>query len=215
MRRYRRSGRDPQRGRAVGWRADQPELGAIRNGALAESTGRMASAPGDSGPRSGYVRPLFEPSWRHGQSGSGEPRRGQCVSGSACRSPPRTGAPGQAIAWGAWSEIGEAAEQRERIDRQRSALGGRWFTPQQGLRAFDQLVRQDVTTSVVMSMDWSVFEEAVEDRPPFLEDLLSTESDDEADPRLRQRTCCPGCRKHRRHARNCSSPSCSRRYRPC
>ena len=91
------------------------------------------------------------------------------------------GLPGQAIAWGAWSEIGEAAEQRERIDRQRSALGGRWFTPQQGLWAFDQLVRQDVTTSVVMSMDWSVFEEAVEERPSFLEDLLSTESDDEAD----------------------------------
>ena len=85
-------GRDPQRGCAVGWRADQPELGAIRNGALAENTGRMASAPSDSGPRSGYVRPLFEPSWRHGQSGSGEPRRGQCVSGSARRSPPRTGA---------------------------------------------------------------------------------------------------------------------------
>ena len=70
------------------------------------------------------------------------------------------GLPGQAIAWGAWSEIGEAAEQRERIDQQRSALGGRWFTPQQGIRAFDQLVRQDATTSVVMSMDWSVFEEA-------------------------------------------------------
>ena len=91
------------------------------------------------------------------------------------------GLPGQAIAWGAWSEIGEAAEQRERIDRQRSALGGRWFTPQQGLRAFDQLVRQDATTSVVMSMDWSVFEEAAEDRPPLLEDLLSTASDAEAD----------------------------------
>ena len=91
------------------------------------------------------------------------------------------GLPGQAIAWGAWSEIGEAAEQRERIDQQRSALGGRWFTPQQGIRAFDQLVRQDATTSVVMSMDWSVFEEAVEDRPPFLEDLLSAAADDEAD----------------------------------
>ena len=90
------------------------------------------------------------------------------------------GLPGQAIAWGAWSEIGEAAEQRDRIDRQRSALGGRWFTPQQGIRAFDQLVRQDATTSVVMSMDWSVFEEAVEDRPPFLEDLLSADADDEA-----------------------------------
>ncbi len=91
------------------------------------------------------------------------------------------GLPGQAIAWGAWSEIGEAAEQKDRIERQRSALGGRWFTPQQGIRALDRLVRQDVTTSVVMAMDWSVFEEAVEDRPAFLEDLLSSVSEDGTD----------------------------------
>ena len=90
------------------------------------------------------------------------------------------GLPGQSIAWGAWSEIGEAAEQRERIDRQRTALGGRWFTPQQGLRAFDQLVRQDATTSVVMAMDWAMFEEAVDDRPTFLEDLLSRTAEDDA-----------------------------------
>ena len=90
------------------------------------------------------------------------------------------GLPGQAIAWGAWSEIGEAAEQKDRIERQRAALGGRWFTPQQGLRAFERLVRQDVVTSVVMSMDWSVFEEAVEERPLFLEELLSTDSDPDA-----------------------------------
>jgi len=89
------------------------------------------------------------------------------------------GLPGQSIAWGAWSEIGEAAEQRERIDRQRTALGGRWFTPQQGLRALDQLVRQDATNSVVMAMDWSMFEEAVEDRPLFLEDLLTATADDD------------------------------------
>ena len=91
------------------------------------------------------------------------------------------GLPGQAIAWGAWSEIGEAAEQRERIDRQRSALGGRWFTPEQGLKAFDRLVREDVTHSVVMAMDWSVFEEAVEERPPLVEDLLSAAGEDEVD----------------------------------
>ena len=91
------------------------------------------------------------------------------------------GLPGQAIAWGAWSEIGEAAEQRERIERRRAVLGGRWFTPQQGIRALDRLVRQDATTSVVMSMDWSVFEEAVDDRPPLLEDLLSAASDEADD----------------------------------
>ena len=91
------------------------------------------------------------------------------------------GLPGQAIAWGAWSEIGEAAEQRERIERRRSALGGRWFTPQQGLRALENLVCQDSATSVVMSMDWSVFEEAVEGRPPFLDDLLSSTSAEKPD----------------------------------
>ena len=90
------------------------------------------------------------------------------------------GLPGQAIAWGAWSEIGEAAEQRERIEQRRAALGGRWFTPQQGIKALELLVRQDTTTSVVMSMDWSVFAEAVDDRPPFLEDLLSSAVDEEA-----------------------------------
>ena len=91
------------------------------------------------------------------------------------------GLPGQAIAWGAWSEIGEAAEQRERIERRRAALGGRWFTPEQGIKALERIVRQDVTTSVVMSMDWSVFEEAVQDRPLFLEDLLSSDDDDVSD----------------------------------
>ena len=90
------------------------------------------------------------------------------------------GLAGQSIAWGAWSDIGEAAEQRDRIERRRAALGGRWFTPQQGIRALERLVRQDSTNSVVMSMDWSVFEEAVEDRPPLLEDLLSSDSADAA-----------------------------------
>ena len=87
------------------------------------------------------------------------------------------GLPGQAIAWGAWSDIGEAAEQRERIERQRAALGGRWFTPQQGLRAMEKLVRQDVTNSVVMSMDWAVFQETVEDRPAFVEELLAVSAE--------------------------------------
>ncbi len=91
------------------------------------------------------------------------------------------GLPAQAIAWGAWSEIGEAAEQKERIERRRAALGGRWFTPQQGLKALENLVRQDATTSVVMSMDWSVFAEAVADRPPLLEDLLSATDEAKTD----------------------------------
>ena len=89
------------------------------------------------------------------------------------------GLAGQAIAWGAWSDIGEAAEQKDRIERQRSALGGRWFTPELGIKAFERLLRQDITTSVVMSMDWSVFEQAVAARPPFLGDLLASDTETE------------------------------------
>jgi len=90
------------------------------------------------------------------------------------------GLAGQAIAWGAWSDIGEAAEQRERIEQRRAALGGRWFTPQQGIRTLERLVRQDSTNAVVMSMDWSVFEEAVEERPSLLEEMLSSDAGDAA-----------------------------------
>ena len=88
------------------------------------------------------------------------------------------GLPGQAIAWGAWSEIGEAEEQRERMTR-RSASGGiEWITPQQGLRAFDRLVREDATTSVVLARDWVAFGESLENRPPLLEDVLSDGADE-------------------------------------
>ena len=88
------------------------------------------------------------------------------------------GLPGQAIAWGAWSEIGEAEEQRERMTR-RSASGGiEWITPQQGLRAFDRLVREDATTSVVLARDWVAFGESLETRPPLLEDVLSDGADE-------------------------------------
>ena len=87
------------------------------------------------------------------------------------------GLAGQAIAWGAWSGLGEAEEQRERIGRQLEASGTRWISPQQGLRAFDRLVRQDATASVVAGVDWPVFADAAESRPPLIEELLAAETD--------------------------------------
>ena len=84
------------------------------------------------------------------------------------------GLPGQAIAWGAWSGIGEAEEQRERIERQLAYTGAGWITPQQGIKAFDWLVRQDVTAPTVTTVDWSIIAEELETHPPFLEDLLVT-----------------------------------------
>ena len=82
------------------------------------------------------------------------------------------GLPGQAIAWGAWSGVGEAEEQRDRIEEHLAARGVRWVTPQQGLRAFDQLVSQDLTTGAVTAVDWSVYAESFGASPALLEDLL-------------------------------------------
>ncbi len=90
------------------------------------------------------------------------------------------GLPGQSIAWGAWAGLGEAEEQRERIARQLEAAGTGWINPEQGLQAFEQLVRQDVTAGMVASVDWDVFSENIDERSPFLEHLLATPEEDEA-----------------------------------
>ena len=90
------------------------------------------------------------------------------------------GLPGQAIAWGAWSGLGEAEEQRERIAAQLEASGTGWIEPKQGLRAFERLVREDIGTAVVAAVDWDVYEDAVEDRPAFLQDLMVADADSES-----------------------------------
>ena len=174
-------GRDSQRGSVVGRRPFQPELDEVRAGSLAEDSGSLAPASRDRASRPRHFRSLLEPCRSDGESGTGESCSGQRLPRSACRSPPGDGPSGAGHCMGGLAEIGEAAEQKERIERQRSALGGRWFTPQQGLKAMERLMREDVATSVVMSMDWTVFEEAVEERPAFLDELLSAdaESDDE------------------------------------
>ena len=91
------------------------------------------------------------------------------------------GLPGQAISWGAWSGLGEAEEQRERIERQLAASGTGWITQRQGLQALDRLVRQDVASSSVMGVDWPVFADSHDGCPPFLEELVSVPADSSAD----------------------------------
>ena len=82
------------------------------------------------------------------------------------------GLPGQAIAWGAWSDIGEAEEHRERIERQLADTGAGWMTPEQGMEALDRLVRQDATAPTVAAIDWTLMAEGSGVRSPFLDDLL-------------------------------------------
>ncbi len=80
---------------------------------------------------------------------------------------------GQAIAWGAWSSVGEAAEQRERIERQLAYSGAGWLTPEQGMEAFDWIVRQDLTAPTVTQADWSFIANEFDTSPAFFETLLS------------------------------------------
>ncbi len=87
------------------------------------------------------------------------------------------GLPGQSIAWGAWSDIGEAAEQRERIASQLESSGTRWIAPEVGIRTLDYLVRQDRKNSAAMSVDWTALEEHLPTRPPLLQDLLSSDAE--------------------------------------
>ena len=92
------------------------------------------------------------------------------------------GLPGQAIAWGAWSELGEAEEHRERIAGHLSARGIRWMTPRQGLQIFERLVREDLENAVVMAADWPVYAEALAAPSPLLEELLSVALPETARP---------------------------------
>ena len=90
------------------------------------------------------------------------------------------GLPGQAIAWGAWSGIGEAEEQRERIAERLEGRGTGWITPSHGLKALERLVREDVTAATVLAADWTAYGQALEARPPFLDDLLAAADTDTA-----------------------------------
>jgi len=84
------------------------------------------------------------------------------------------GLPGQSIAWGAWSGIGEAEEQRERIRRRFDHTAAEWITPEQGIEALDRLVRQDMTAPMVTATDWSIVAEEFGTPPPFFDELVAT-----------------------------------------
>ena len=83
------------------------------------------------------------------------------------------GLAGQSIAWGAWSELGEAEQQRARIEERLGSLGAGWITPQQGLRALDELVRRDVPTGLAARVDWQVLANRADIPLPMLEEVAS------------------------------------------
>ena len=65
------------------------------------------------------------------------------------------GLAGQAIAWGAWSGVGQAEAARERISGKPGVLDEGWIPTERGRRALARVVAEDVGASVVASVDWS------------------------------------------------------------
>ena len=86
------------------------------------------------------------------------------------------GLAGQSIAWGPWSGLGEAEQQRGRIEARLEAGGISWIAPSQGLRALEWLLERNVVLSVVGAVDWTTFAANVQGLPPLLEAVLSADS---------------------------------------
>ena len=86
--------------------------------------------------------------------------------------------PGQAIAWGAWSGVGMAAEDRDRIAGTLEAAGVGWMRPEQGIEALSRLVREDAPAVVAASMNWDSLGGAGSAPPPFLSELAPDAGED-------------------------------------
>ena len=84
------------------------------------------------------------------------------------------GLAGQAIAWGAWSEVGEAEEQRERIGELLAERGSRWITPERGIETLEFLIRQDWTNSVAVAIDWESIRSNMQNPPAMLQRFTAT-----------------------------------------
>jgi malonyl CoA-acyl carrier protein transacylase len=79
------------------------------------------------------------------------------------------GLPGLSINWGAWSEVGSAAERRvgERI----ASRGVGVISPLRGLEVLEDLLRHDTPQVGVVPVNWSTFLGRFGDIPPFLMDI--------------------------------------------
>ena len=65
------------------------------------------------------------------------------------------GLPGLSLDWGAWSEIGEAAERRPALEASMAAAGIGWMAPAQGLAALDRALAGEAAQLAVVAADWS------------------------------------------------------------
>ncbi|WP_413160472.1 SDR family NAD(P)-dependent oxidoreductase [Capilliphycus salinus ALCB114379] len=83
------------------------------------------------------------------------------------------GLPGLSINWGAWSEVGAAAERQ--VTQQMSLKGVGTISPQQGLEILEELIAQPDPQVGVIPIDWSRFlQQGL--ISPFFSEIIPTEA---------------------------------------
>ena len=97
-----------------------------------------------------------------------------------------SGLPAQVIHWGAWSEIGEAEEQRERIATHLMTTGVRWMTPRQGIAALDRVVAEGRASTVVTAVDWATYTDRLEGEQPFFADMVPSRKPELTVPQVQE-----------------------------
>jgi amino acid adenylation domain-containing protein len=82
------------------------------------------------------------------------------------------GLPAVAIDWGAWAEVGEAAERAGQLRSHLAAAGIGWIEPSEGLAALECVLANDPVQVGVSPIDWQRFATRLSRRPPLLQSLL-------------------------------------------
>jgi hypothetical protein len=88
------------------------------------------------------------------------------------------GLAGLSVDWGAWSEIGEAAERRAALEASMAAAGIGWMAPAQGLAALERGLAGEAAQLGVLAADWSRIAPT-----PLLGELLAAERAQRSPPR--------------------------------
>jgi acyl transferase domain-containing protein/NADPH:quinone reductase-like Zn-dependent oxidoreductase len=93
------------------------------------------------------------------------------------------GLAGLSVDWGAWSEIGEAAERRATLEASMEAAGIGWMAPAQGLAALERALAGEAAQLGVLAADWGRIAPRNTATPPLLQELLAAEHTTRTPPR--------------------------------
>ncbi len=79
----------------------------------------------------------------------------------------QSGLPGLSINWGAWAEVGMAAQLSESEQQRMIQSGMQWVQPEQGVQILAELLQQNAIQTTVLPIDWSTFRSRLPSQQSF------------------------------------------------